>query len=219
MRFRPIAHNMVFDTLIAQLENRLKQKLPAAAAHELLRARPVSGKFPDFGHKLPPKPGGVLILLYEENGVIKFPLIKRSTYHGAHSAQVSFPGGKAEPNENIIQTALREGKEEIGIAPNDVKVLGRLSDFNVIPSNFLVSPVVAVIDYVPNFIADPREVEKVINANVPDLLRNDAILEQEILAAGTYPMIAPHFLIENEIVWGATAMMLNEFRVLLREML
>lgn len=208
---------MSFGTFIAQLESRLKQKLPSTAAHELLRARPVSGKFPDFGHKLPPRPGGVLILLYEEEGVVKFPLIKRSTYKGTHSAQVSFPGGKAEPNENIIQTALREGEEEIGIVQKDVQVLGRLSDFNVIPSNFLVSPVVAAIDYVPHFKADPREVEKIIYADVPELLREDAILEQEILAAGAYPMIAPHFLIEHEIVWGATAMMLNEFRLVLQE--
>jgi 8-oxo-dGTP pyrophosphatase MutT (NUDIX family) len=207
---------MEFAAFIQQLEDRLKQALPATAAHELLRARPVSGKFPDFGHKLPPKPGSVLILLYEEQGVVKFPLIKRSTYKGAHSAQVSFPGGKAEAGENVLQAALREAEEEIGIVQADVKIIGSLSDFNVIPSNFLVSPVVGVIDYVPRFIPDPREVEKIIHAEVNDLLREDAILEQEILAAGLYPMIAPHFLIENEIVWGATAMMLNEFRLILQ---
>jgi 8-oxo-dGTP pyrophosphatase MutT (NUDIX family) len=205
------------DTLIQELDKRLKDPLPATAAHELLRARPVSGQFPDFGHKLPPKPGSVLILLYEENGVIKLPLTKRATYKGAHSAQISFPGGKAEAGENAIQTALREAEEEIGVHQPDVKVIGQLSDFNVIPSNFIVTPIVGALNYVPVFKPDPREVDKIIYAELTDLIREDAVYEEEILAGGLYPMIAPHFLIEGEIVWGATAMMLNEFRMVVRE--
>jgi 8-oxo-dGTP pyrophosphatase MutT (NUDIX family) len=210
---------MSLAELIHELDKRLKDPLPAAKAHELLRARPMSGQFPDFGHKLPPKPGSVLILLYEENGVIKLPLTKRATYKGAHSAQVSFPGGKTEPGEGAIEAALREAEEEIGIHQADVKIIGQLSNFDVIPSNFIVTPIVGSLDYVPVFKPDPREVEKIIYAAINDIIREDAILEDEILAAGLYPMIAPHFLVENEIVWGATAMMLNEFRVVLREIL
>jgi 8-oxo-dGTP pyrophosphatase MutT (NUDIX family) len=127
------------------------------------------------------------------------------------------PGGKIEPNEDIFQAALREAEEEIGVNRKDIRVIGRLSDFNVIPSNFLVAPVVASIEYVPTFIPDAHEVEKVIYADLPELLKDDAIKESEILAAGLYRMIAPHFLIDREIVWGATAMMLNEFRSILRE--
>jgi 8-oxo-dGTP pyrophosphatase MutT (NUDIX family) len=208
---------MSLQELIQELDKRLKDPLPATAAHELLRARPVSGQFPDFGHKLPPKPGSVLILLYEENGVIKLPLTKRATYKGAHSAQISFPGGKAEAGENAIQTALREAEEEIGVHQPDVKVIGQLSDFNVIPSNFIVTPIVGALNYVPVFKPDPREVDKIIYAGLTDLIRDDAVYEEEILAGGLYPMIAPHFLIEGEIVWGATAMMLNEFRMVVRE--
>ncbi|CAN0257683.1 unnamed protein product [Phaeothamnion confervicola] len=208
---------MLLQELIKELDKRLKDPLPGATAHELLRARPVSGQFPDFGHKLPPKPGSVLILLYEENGVIKLPLTRRATYKGAHSAQISFPGGKAEAGENAVQTALREAEEEIGIHPADVTVIGQLTNFDVIPSNFLVTPIVGALNYVPAFKPDPREVDKIIYAELTDLIRDDAVYEEEILAAGLYPMIAPHFLIENEIVWGATAMMLNEFRIIVRE--
>lgn len=208
---------MSLEELIRELDKRLKDPLPATAAHELLRARPVSGQFPDFGHKLPPRPGSVLLLLFEENGVIKLPLTKRATYKGAHSAQISFPGGKAEAGENAVQAALREAEEEIGVHQPDVQVIGQLSDFNVIPSNFIVTPIVGALDYVPVFKPDPREVDKIIYAEIADLIRDDAVYEEEILAAGVYPMIAPHFLIENEIVWGATAMILNEFRVVLRE--
>jgi 8-oxo-dGTP pyrophosphatase MutT (NUDIX family) len=208
---------MLLQELIRELDKRLKDPLPSSAAHELLRARPVSGQFPDFGHKLPPKPGSVLILLYEENGMIKFPLTKRATYKGTHSAQISFPGGKAEAGENAAQAALREAEEEIGIHQADVQVVGKLSDFNVIPSNFLVTPIVGALNYVPVFKPDPREVDKIIYAELNDLLREDAVYEEEILAGGLYPMIAPHFLIEGEIVWGATAMMLNELRFVVRE--
>jgi 8-oxo-dGTP pyrophosphatase MutT (NUDIX family) len=209
---------MVFEALVRNLELRLQSPLPGIRVHEVLRAKPIGNVLPKFEHRLPPKPGGVLILLYEEEGLIKFPLIKRPTYTGAHSGQISLPGGKAEPGEDIFQTALREGEEEIGVKQKDIRIIGKLSEFNVIPSNFLVTPVIAMIDYAPEFIPDQFEVEKVIQADLFELAKEDAIRESEILAAGLYPMMAPHFLIENEIVWGATAMMLNEFRMIVMEL-
>jgi 8-oxo-dGTP pyrophosphatase MutT (NUDIX family) len=206
---------MNLELLIGNLKIRLKKELPGSAAHDIMRAKPIGQRFPNFEHKLPPKRGSVLILLYEENGRIKFPLIKRPTYPGAHSGQVSLPGGKLEGDEDLFQAALRESEEEIGVKKNDIQVIGKLSDFNVIPSNFLVSPVVAYINYIPRFIPDPHEVERIIYADLIELLSEDSIKEKEILAADIYPMIAPHFLIEEEIVWGATAMMLNELRVVI----
>ena len=209
---------MNLEALLDKMQTRLQQPLPGSIAHEKIRARSVGQLIPKFEHKVPPKPGSVLILLYEEGGGIKFPLIKRSTYAGAHSAQVSFPGGKVEQGEDAFQAALREAEEEIGIDKSDVRVVGKLSNFNVIPSNFLVSPVVATIPYVPSFVPDPYEVEKIIKADLFELLHENAIQEKEILAAGIYPMMAPHFLIEDEIVWGATAMILNEFREVIQEL-
>jgi 8-oxo-dGTP pyrophosphatase MutT (NUDIX family) len=209
---------MNFDSLTGKLKIRLKAELPGSASHELLRAKPIGQLLPKFDHKLPPKLGSVLILLYEENGLIKFPLIKRPTYTGAHSGQVSFPGGKVELDEDVFQAALREAEEEIGVNKNDIEIIGRLSDFNVLPSNFLVTPVVASIAYVPQFIPDAHEVAKVIQADLSELVHDDAIRESEILAAGLYRMIAPHFFVEEEIVWGATAMMLNELRDIIKDM-
>lgn len=209
---------MNFDSLIGKLKIRLMAELPGSTSHELLRAKPIGQLLPKFEHKLPPKLGSVLVLLYEENGIIKFPLIKRPTYTGAHSGQVSFPGGKVELDEDVFQAALREAEEEIGVNKNDIQIIGRLSDFNVLPSNFLVTPVVASIDYVPQFIPDAHEVARVIQADLSELVHDDAIRESEILAAGLYRMIAPHFFIEEEIVWGATAMMLNELRDIIIDM-
>ncbi len=208
---------MLLDELKSKLSAQLKQPLPGSLAHEPMRAKSIGNVIPNFEHKLPPKPGSVLILLYEENGIIKFPLTKRQEYAGAHSGQISFPGGKAEPGEDAIRTALREAHEEIGVDLNYVQVLGRLSDFFVIPSNFMVVPVIA-ITYQKVFSPDPYEVAKILAGNILDLIQDDAIRQKEILAAGKFTMMAPHFEIEGEVVWGATAMILNEFRLVLRSL-
>jgi 8-oxo-dGTP pyrophosphatase MutT (NUDIX family) len=204
-------------SLSGRLSKRLNQPLPGSVAHEPLRATPIGAIRPKFEHQRPPRPGSVLILLYEEDGKIKFPLTKRPEYLGAHGGQISLPGGKAEPGENFIQTALREGEEEIGVHSDRLKVIGRLSDFFVIPSNFMIVPVVAYSLTKPRFVPQESEVVKIIEGNLDELIMDDAIQSKEILAAKMYPMLAPHFLIEDEIVWGATAMMLNELRMLVRE--
>lgn len=208
-----------FQEFIERLEQRLAQPLPGAAAHEVMRATPVGKVLPKFEHKLPPRPGSVLILLYPDHNKIVFPLIQRPEYAGAHSGQVSLPGGKAEPGESIIDTALREGEEEIGIAAKEVKVLGKLSDFFVIPSNFLVTPVIGYVESTPVLTPDAIEVDRILFGNVPDLIHDEAIKSKEILAAGRFAMQAPYFDVEGQVVWGATAMMLNEFRTVLREVL
>lgn len=199
------------------LDKRLVQPLPGSVAHELMRAQPTGNLRPVFKSENPPRPGGVLILLYEMNGVVKFPLIKRPDYPGTHGGQISLPGGKAELGEDRIMAALREGEEEIGIKRESIKVIGKLTDFHVIPSNYLVTPVIGVLDAKPNFVPDPVEVAKIISITIDDLVREDAPLQGEVVVGGGYKLIAPHFMIEEEMVWGATAMILNEFRQILNE--
>lgn len=205
--------------LALDLKKYITKELPGAKAHEEMRAYPVGQVIPKFEHKLPPKPGSVLIALYPSSGIISFPLIKRPDYLGAHSGQVSLPGGKQEPGEDAIATALREANEEIGLESEAATVLGTLSDFFVVPSNFLVTPVVAVIDDEPDLTPDSHEVARILRGRIHDLLSDDAIITKEILAAGRYTMRAPHFEIEGEVVWGATAMILNELRWILRDIL
>lgn len=199
------------------LEQALARPLPGAQAHEPLRAVPVGKAIPNFKHTLPPKPGSVLILLYEREGQVCFPLIKRPDYTGAHSGQVSLPGGKAEAGETIIETALREGEEEIGIRPGQVEVIGQLSEFFVVPSNFLVTPVIAWAKEPIDLTPDPREVARILRGELRHLMAPEAVQTKDILAAQQFTMRAPHFEIEGEVVWGATAMMLNEFRTLLMD--
>ncbi len=208
---------MSWHEIIQRLEIRLTQPLPGDKAHEPLRATPTGLIKPKFEHNVPPRPGSVLILLYHEGDRLKFPLTKRQEYVGAHSAQVSFPGGKAEPNEDYLETALREAEEEIGISRKLIQVIGKLSPFFVIPSNYLVTPVIAYAEQKPMFIPQLSEVDKIIEGDVEELLKENAVLIKEIVAAKIYPMLAPHFEIEGEVVWGATAMMLNEFRTVMKE--
>lgn len=210
--------SLVFDELAERLKHSLLGPLPGATAHEPLRATSIGEIRPNFEHRTPPKPGSVLILLYPDRGEIKFPLTKRPEYLGAHSGQVSFPGGKAEAGETPIETALREGEEEIGIRPGDIEILGTLSDFFVIPSNFLVTPVVGIQRSRPVFSPDPIEVVRVLEGTLSHIIRDDAVAVKDITAARIYNLRAPHFLIEDEVVWGATAMMLNELREVVRGM-
>jgi 8-oxo-dGTP pyrophosphatase MutT (NUDIX family) len=206
---------------LAELEllvrERLLQPLPGATAHAPMRAIPVGDVIPNFTHKLAPRPGGVVILLYENDGNICFPLIRRAVYTGAHSGQVSLPGGKAEAGETSVQAALRECEEEIGVSPDQLRVIGCLTEFFVIPSNFLITPVVAVANGLPIFNPDNFEVAAMLFGDLAELLDDNAVSETEIVAAGQFRLRAPHFVVGGEVVWGATAMMLNEFRTIVRE--
>jgi 8-oxo-dGTP pyrophosphatase MutT (NUDIX family) len=210
---------VTFERLIQKLEVRLGQQLPAALAHEAMRALDNNGRPPQFNHSVPPKLGSVLLLLYPgADGAINFPLIKRPDYTGTHSGQVSFPGGKAEAGETKIQTALREAEEEVGVHPFDVTVLGVLSDFYVVPSNIMVTPVVGYTSKRPDFVPNKIEVVRIMEGDVRDLLPSESIHVGEIVVAKVYKLQAPHFMIDNEMVWGATAMILNEFRTIVNEM-
>jgi len=209
---------MTFQERCLSIKERLTMPLPGQEAHNIFRAKPIGDVRPRINHKTPPRPGGVLVLLYEDDGIVKFPLIKRPDYPGAHGGQVSLPGGKAEPGEDAVETALRECEEEIGVNRTEITVLGKLSNFFVLPSNYLVTPVIGCIDYKPLFRPDPYEVDRILESTLMNVTRDDAVKEKEILAAGKYRMMAPHFEVDNEVVWGATAMMLNEFRVVLNQL-
>ncbi len=201
------------------LESRLSKPLPASAAHDRMRATSRGKLRPKIDNTNPPRPGAVLILLYEDDGLIRFPLIQRAEYVGAHSGQISLPGGKSEQGEVPIETALRETEEEIGIDRHSPNVLGALSNFLVIPSNFMITPVVATLAGTPIFRPDPHEVAGLLLGTLEELVHEEAIKEKEIVVSGQFRMMAPHFEIENNIVWGATAMVLNELRAILREIL
>lgn len=204
------------EDLISAVRKGLTRPLPGAVAHERMRANPSGQLRPRFTYKTSPKPGAVLILLYEQDGIIRFPLIKRPDYPGMHGGQISLPGGKVEAGEDVITAALREANEEIGVNPGEPSVMGQLSPFHVVPSNFIVSPIVAVTRSVPTFVPDPVEVERIIIGEISLLLPEESIMKKEIVVGDGYRLMAPYFDIQGETVWGATAMILSEFSEVLR---
>ncbi len=143
--------------------------------------------------------------------MIYLPLIVRPTYPGVHSGQIALPGGKAEEGDgSLIVTALRETEEEIGVRVSEDQVLGTLSQLYIPPSNMLVTPVVAYAEEKANYRPDFREVVQVLDValaafNDP---RNQATVA--VKAATNVRLEAPGFIIEERVIWGATAMMMSE---------
>ncbi|MBN2238025.1 MAG: CoA pyrophosphatase, partial [Bacteroidales bacterium] len=108
------------------------------------------------------KESAVLVILFPENDEIHLLLIQRTIYNGAHSGQISFPGGKVEETDvDYIHTALRETEEEIGLSVLSQQIVGKLSNIYIPPSNFVVEPFVAVIDQLNDLKLNFSEVETI----------------------------------------------------------
>lgn len=164
------------------------------------------------------KDSGVLILLYPHNHSIYSVLIQRPRYKGTHGGQMALPGGKKEEEDSdIIQTALREAEEEIGVNRNDIKIMGSLSRLYIPPSNFVIYPSVGCIAKRPVFIPSPEEVDEIVEYDIMRLLDPDVKKITRIKIMKVFSFNAPYFDIHKKIVWGATAMVLSEFREILSE--
>lgn len=203
--------------LIPFLEQRLSQSLPGKKAQIEMAPEPVDGG--EIREMKPPpevNKSSVLILLFP-NGDDEMELVLTLRSHDIdHGGQISFPGGRAEKGESLHQAALREAKEEIGVSPNAVTVIGEISELYVSHSNNLVTPVVGFTDRRPEFEINPTEVEEVFAVELHSLLHKKNItVEDWDLHSYTYRV--PYWDLHQVPLWGATAMMLNEFLDLYRE--
>jgi 8-oxo-dGTP pyrophosphatase MutT (NUDIX family) len=145
----------------------------------------------------------VLVPIGVGSGGDRLLFTKRSAYPGVHGGQVSFPGGKRSPGDvDLIATALREASEEIGLAPQDVEVLGTLDDV-VTPTGFTITPVVGRFPWPYPFRPDPREIDRIVSCPLADLLVPGAIAMARAPIARAH--LTPTFTVEGEVVWGATA--------------
>lgn len=202
--------------MIRRLQERLAQPLPGLSVQMEMTSRPdrVNQSIREDHRK-----SGVLALFYPHHReALHLVFMQRPTYDGVHSGQVSFPGGRLEPGDrDITFTALRESHEELGILPEAVQVLGQLSPLYIPPSNFLVYPTVGYMDRRPDFVPSVREVEKVIEVETRHLLRAEARQMPTIHLSPGLSMKVPAFIVDESIIWGATAMMLNELLHLIRE--
>lgn len=166
-------------------------------------------EFPELQAYLsgPPRPAAVLIpLLMKEDGW-HLLFTRRTADLQEHSGQVAFPGGRMDPlDENFYATALREAQEEIGLAPEDVQVIGRLSDYLTI-TNYLVTPVVGIIPWPYQLRISPHEVSRVFTIPLSWLAdpQNHEVRQRSIPGWDhTIPVVYFHPF-EGEILWGASA--------------
>ena len=199
------------------LKTRLAQNLPGRDAQIEMAPEPVSG---GQQRKMDPpneaNQSSVLVLLFpNEEQELELALTLRSNDID-HGGQISFPGGRAEKDENPTETALREAQEEIGIDPGSVHIIGQLSDLYVSNSNNLVTPIVGYLDERPSFSINPREVEEVFAVELQSLLHKKN-LTVENWNLHTYTYRVPYWDVHRVPLWGATAMMLNELLAILRE--
>jgi 8-oxo-dGTP pyrophosphatase MutT (NUDIX family) len=209
----------MYNQFVNFLEDKLMHPLPGFEAQKLMS--PINRKSTDeYTKQLKSAKEAATMLLFfpDKNNVPHFVLTKRIEYDGVHSGQISLPGGKKVPGDiNFEQAAIRETQEEIGIESHQIKVLGKLSELYIPPSNFLVYPFLSVAFETLEFIPQEREVFKIIE--VPYFFLMDEVLrkEKKIQLSGTNLFVnAPYFDFFGHEVWGATAMMLAETAALLK---
>jgi 8-oxo-dGTP pyrophosphatase MutT (NUDIX family) len=200
----------ILDSFSQALETALSRPLPGIEAQKKMSPE-TRRQVPDPNELRPARHGAVLLLLYEKNGEIYFPLIQRPEYDGVHGGQVSLPGGKVENGDpSLAYTALRETEEEIGVPASDIEILGKLSDLYIWVSHFHVHPFVGKIKYLPEFVPDPHEVAQLIETPL-SVITDASNRTQFLFKRGEFSLEAPCFVVQNKPVWGATAMILSEF--------
>ena len=159
-------------------------------------------------------PAGVMVLIYPNNGDHCVLLQKRSIKVDSHKGEISFPGGKRDPEDiTILDTALRETHEEMGVHPQDVEVFGAL-DETATTSGFCTSPFAGTIPYPYEFSPQEEEVAEVLEVPVSSLL-DTANRRDEIRIANGDLQDAPVFAYDGHIIFGATARILDRFIELL----
>ena len=209
---------MFDEELLSKLERRLQEPLPGLDAQmkmaSISRLTKVKNwRVPDDARK-----SAVLVLLYPgSGGLIHLPLQVRNAYPGVHSRQIGLPGGGVEPEDESYEgTALRETEEEVGVPRARVEVLGRLTQLYIPPSNYLVQPIVGKINFRPDFNPDPSEVAELIETPLDAFLDDANVGMGKVNPSGGATYEVPCFNIQGKVVWGATAMMMSEFREVLQ---
>ena len=205
---------MDFQRFITQLKIANTNDLPGEESHQKMRV------IYDQSIELPfsqnnSTPAAVLILLYLADNEIYFFLTKRTDELKHHKGQISLPGGTQEGNEKLIDTALRETQEEIGINRTSISIIGTITPLFVPVTGFMIYPFIGYsinkLDPKP----DPVEVETIFSVNIFDLLNKDNRTAEQRNIRG-YNVKVPYFKLNDYQVWGATAMILSEFKDLIK---
>jgi 8-oxo-dGTP pyrophosphatase MutT (NUDIX family) len=185
----------------------------------LLNRMTVDEKLKELLSRRPPKritddklvPAAVLLPIYYKEGEVHILFTRRTENVREHKRQISFPGGaRQDGDKSLLDTALRESAEEIGLAPDKVKVLGELDDTVTLVSNYIVSPFVGLIPWPYDFKPDGWETDEIIEAPIPALLDEESWHHKTEVIAGRR-VTAYYYHYRGDVIWGATARILAQF--------
>lgn len=197
------------------LEKRLTLNLPGQETQRQMLIK--SDKLYPFNNKVEDAiPSAVLILLFEQGGGIHFSLTERTHTVDHHRGQISLPGGVQEKGEDLSFTAKRETHEEIGLNPEEIDIIGKLSSLFVIVTGFNIQPYIGIYNSTFEPIPAPNEVASVFSVSIQSLI-NDNNMKIEKRTIRGYDVNVPYFHFNRHKVWGATAMILSEFKTVLKE--
>ncbi|HOU47549.1 MAG TPA: CoA pyrophosphatase [Chitinophagales bacterium] len=202
---------MVYNQFTKDLQQAFMHPLPGKPAQDILKPYLRIYKSMDAPQLPNAKEGAVMSLIYPINNIPHILFIERPVYAGVHSGQIAFPGGKIEKNDNsILDAALRETKEEIGVNREQIEVIGPLSQVYVLASNFIVYPFVGILQEKPIIIPDKLEVANTLEVPMYKFFEQGIIKEKVMKSAMGINLNAPYYDIGGKILWGATAMMVSE---------
>jgi 8-oxo-dGTP pyrophosphatase MutT (NUDIX family) len=159
-------------------------------------------------------PAGVTLLLYPKDGEYCILLNKRTDTVDDHKGEISFPGGRKDPEDKtLLDTALRETHEEMGISPDDVDVLGEIDD---IPTNtsYLISTFVGTIPYPYKFAPSEAEVAEVLEVPISTLMDHSSARDEVRVRDGEL-VSSVSYSYDGHLIFGATARILSRFLELL----
>lgn len=199
---------------IEEIRKQLTRQLPGEEAHIPMSPGGRGRSSEAIKHAKNYRESAVALVIYEKHKELKGVLTERSPYRGLHSGEVCLPGGKMEDfDQSLKQTAIRECVEEIGLKYEGFELLGELTPVFIPVSNFSIQPFVFHYTEPPIFIRNNREVAEIFSFPLRQLFEENIIKKTsiELAGRGTLDNI-PYFDINNKIVWGATALILHEFK-------
>lgn len=154
---------------------------------------------------------GVLLIFYPKNGEAHILFTKRSQEVAEHKGEISFPGGAYDTQDKtILQTALRESREELGLNVSEFEILGELDDVYVPPTRFLITPFVAFMNQPPKPKPSLLEISEVLEIPASELL-NPSIFREEVREAAGMKRQLQFYSYGQYVIWGATARILRQF--------
>lgn len=198
------------------IKSLLEAGLPGEKAHYPLSpsGRKEASEILKNGHSY--RESAVGMILYESGHSTQAVLMQRNAYDGYHSREVCFPGGKKENFEkDLTETVFREIKEEIGVKPKALNLIGELTPVYIPISRFKVQPYILYHEDLPQFSPNKREVADLFSFPVEMLLKKDILKTTDIQIRLETLKNVPYFEINGKVVWGATALILNEFKELI----